>query len=366
MKIISAEIRACREAAADVPLLTGSASEGLDFLVITLTTDDGVSGTSLGYAGRDLRVPAQVAAVVKDFFLGKDPFARERLWHEYRSFDRWWRHLPVYAYGAFDIACWDIAGNVAGLPLYRLLGEYRERVPVYGSSLVLDRPDDYAAQALEVQALGWHGYKLHPPGDVSFDLEAYRLAREAVGPDFALMADPVAAYSAADALRVGRALEKLDYTWLEEPLHDVDFRSLRKLADDLDIPVCGVEVLPGNNYSAAQCIADGVVDIVRTDVSWKGGVTAVMKTAAVAQSFGMQCELHSAIYHALEIVNLHCACALSNCTYLELLYPTKPFEIALRTGIEIDEDGFARPPEGPGIGIDLDWDYIDNNTVAVY
>ena len=163
---------------------------------------------------------------------------------------------------------------------------------------------------------GWHAYKLHPPGRYDFDLRAYRLCREAVGPDFPLMADPVAAYNHEQALRIGRELEKLGYRWLEEPLFDVDYHGLRKLAAQLDIPICGTEVVAGHHYSAAECLATNVVDMVRTDVSWKGGVTAVMKTAHLAESFGVQCEIHTAIYHALEIVNLHCCCAISNCEYL--------------------------------------------------
>ncbi|MCC6340776.1 MAG: hypothetical protein IT166_01180 [Bryobacterales bacterium] len=122
----------------------------------------------------------------------------------------------------FDIRLWDIAGKAAGVPLYRLLGEYRKKVPVYASSFVLDGPEAYARQALAVKERGWHAYKVHPPGDVDLDLEIYRACREAVGPGFKLMADPVCAYDHQQAQRMGRHLEKLDYYWLEEPLHDTD------------------------------------------------------------------------------------------------------------------------------------------------
>jgi len=87
---------------------------------------------------------------------------------------------------------------------------------------------------------------------------------------------------------------------------DVDFHGLRKLTAKLDIPIIGTEVLAGSHYSTTECIASGVVDMVRTDVSWKGGITPVMKTAHLAESFGVRCELHTTIYHPLEVVNLHC------------------------------------------------------------
>lgn len=366
MKIASIEIRVCRnttEAMADSEMRSGGKST-FDFLVITLRTDEGVEGTSFGFAGRGAEMAGQVASsALKPFFLGKDPLAREKHWKEFRTYDRWWNHVPIYSYGPLDICLWDIAGKTAGQPLYRLLGEYRDKVPVYASSFVLKTPQAYADQAAEVQNRGWHAYKLHPPGDYEFDLNAYRLCREAVGPDFKLMADPVAAYNHEQALRIGRELERLNYYWLEEPLFDVDFNGLRKLSSALDIPIVGTEVLQGSHYLTAECIATGVIDMVRTDASWKGGVTPVMKTAHLAESSEVQCELHTAIYHPLEVVNLHCCCAISNCEFFELLYPLSYMDFGMKNKLDIDAEGHARPPKGPGIGVDYDWDLIDNCTV---
>ena len=214
----------------------------------------------MGFAGRGAEMAGTIAAAaLKPFFLGRDPFFREKHWQEFRTYDRWWNHVPIYSYGPFDICLYDIAGKAAGLPLYKLLGAYRDHVPVYGSSFVLPTVEDYARQALEVKNRGWHAYKLHPPGLLEFDLAAYRACREAVGPDFKLMADPVAAYSYEQALQVGRELERLNYHWFEEPVFDVDFQSLRKLSGKLDIPICGTEVLQGSHYSTAECIASRVV-----------------------------------------------------------------------------------------------------------
>lgn len=362
------EIRVCRNerpAMKDSEMRAGGKST-FDFLVIRMKTSDGYTGTSFGFAGRGAEMAGEIARqAMKPFFLGKDPLARERHWQDFRTYDRWWNHVPIYSYGPFDICLWDIAGKMAGMPLYRLLGEYRSKVPVYASSFVLASPEAYAAQAQAVKASGWHAYKVHPPGDFESDIEIYRACRQAVGSGFKLMADPVAAYSHTQAMRVGRELEKLDYYWLEEPLFDVDFGGLRKLAAALDIPICGTEVVAGSHYSAAECIASGVVDIVRTDVSWKGGVTAVMKTAHLAESFGMNCEVHTAIYHPLELVNLHCCCAISNCEFFELLWPLDYMDFGMKGGLRIDDAGYASPPDTPGIGFDPDWDLIENCTISV-
>lgn len=366
MVITSIEIHVCRntgELMSASEMRIGGKST-FEFIVVSMKTDEGVEGHSFGFAGRGAEMAGAIAAsALKPFFVGKDPLARERHWQEFRMYDRWWNHVPIYAYGPFDICLWDIAAEVAGLPLYKLLGVYRDKVPVYASSYVLPTPEDYVRQALEVQGRRFHAYKLHPPGKLDFDIKAYRAVREAVGPEFKLMADPVAAYTYDQALRVGRELERLNYYWLEEPLFDVDFHNLRKLTAELDVPICGTEVLAGSHYSTAECIASGVVDIVRTDVSWKGGVTAVMKTAHLAESFGMRCEIHTAIYHPLEVVNLHCCCAVSNCEFFELLYPLSYGDLGMKAKLNIDAEGYAHPPETPGIGVDFDWDFIDNNTV---
>jgi L-alanine-DL-glutamate epimerase-like enolase superfamily enzyme len=76
-----------------------------------------------------------------------------------------------------------------------------------------------------------------------------------------------------------------------------------------------------------------------------------MKTAHLAESFGVQCELHTTIYHPLEVVNLHCSCAISNCEFFELLYPLTYMEFGMKNKLDIDAEGYARPPQRPGIGV---------------
>jgi L-alanine-DL-glutamate epimerase-like enolase superfamily enzyme len=246
-------------------------------------------------------------------------------------------------------------------PLYKYLGAYRDSVPIYGSSLVLNSPDAYAKEALEYKKRGFNAYKLHPPGDYDFDLEAHKAVRKAVGDDFKLMSDPVAPYTFEQALRFGRELEKLNYYWYEEPLFDENFHNLRELTRILDIPIVGTEVLAKHPYSVAECISTRVVDVVRADPSWSGGITATMKTAHLAESFGVSCEIHTAIYHPLELVNLHCCAAIKNCEFFEVLLPYELFNFGLKESIDV-KDGYAQLPSKPGLGIDLDWDFIDNTT----
>jgi len=366
MKITEVEIRAVSPAgAADevagANLRGGSAP---DVVVISMKTDEGITGVSFASGGLDARVTAHAFAQVRPFFIGRNPLAREQNALEFRWFDRRWNHSPIYAFGPFDIASWDIAGIRADLPIHELIGTAAEKRAVYVSSMFLETPEQYAAQALEVKARGFRGYKVHPPGPAALDLEVYAAVRDAVGPDFPLMADPVATHTFAEAMRVGRFLESLNFLWFEEPVYDYDLESLKKLTRALDIPIAGTETIAGGSHLTTQFIAAGAVDIVRTDPSWRGGITSSLKTAHLAEAFGMTCELHTALYHPLELANLHTALAISNTGWFELLYPIEDFAFGLAEPLDI-RDGYAYAPTGPGLGAVYDWDAIENATVGI-
>jgi L-alanine-DL-glutamate epimerase-like enolase superfamily enzyme len=368
MRISKVEVRCCKHPALsfkDGAFRTGDFS-GFQFVVVTLTTDEGLSASMFGFAGRSAEGAGRlIADSLRPFMLGRDPLDREKAWHEFRTADRWWGHLPIYAYGPFDTCLWLLSAEAAGQPLHKYLGAYREQIPVYASSMILPSVEAYGVEARSARDRGFKAYKLHTPGNnFGEDLDAHRAAREAVGPDFTLMSDPVSCFNLEQAIRFGRELERLNYYWYEEPLFDEDVHALREMTRTLEIPVVGTEVLAKHPYSIAECIATRVVDRVRADVSWTGGVTGVMKTARLAEAFGVNCEVHTSIFHPLEIVNLHCCAAIKNCDFFELLYPVEDFAFGIRGNLPI-ADGMATPPSGPGLGVELDWDDIDNHTVAI-
>jgi L-alanine-DL-glutamate epimerase-like enolase superfamily enzyme len=160
-------------------------------------------------------------------------------------------------------------------------------------------------------------------------------------------------------------LEGLGYLWLEKPLPDEAAGALAELTRSLDIPVIGGEVLAKRPYALADYCARRVVDGVRADVSWSGGVTGTLKTAHLAEAFHMQCEIHTAIFHALEMVNLHVCGAIRNSAWFEVLWPMDRFDFALPGGLPI-VDGMAILPQTPGLGATLDRDMIENATLEVF
>lgn len=368
MRIAGLEIRACRLEPGAMPVDTlrrVDVGSDVEFLVYTVTTETGASASMFGFPGRSAHGAALTAhASIAPVITGRNALDRERLWHDMRRADRMWGHLPIYSYGPVDSCLWILGAQGADQPLWRYMGGYRETIPVYLSSMFHADHQTYLDEAVRTRDAGFAGYKVHPPGeDFAADMALHSALREAVGPDFTLMSDPVQCLSLEEAVRLGRLCESLDYLWLEEPLADENFSALRELTRTLDIPVAGCEVLAKHPYSVAECLATRVVDIVRADASWTGGVTGTLKTAHLAEAFHVNCEIHTAIYAPIELVNLHLCGAIRNNSYFELLSPTEQFEFGLQSPLPITE-GMAHLPTGPGLGIALDWDLIDDATIA--
>lgn len=368
LTITGLEIRCCRYKGAGISaesLRDGISRDGMEFLVYTLHTEGGQSASMFGFAGSSSLGAGHLAVEsFGPFLLGRNALDREAIWHDWRTADRWWHHLPIWAYGPVDCCLWLLGAQAASQPLWRYIGGAQKTLPVYASSLVLADASAYATESRAVQEAGLKAYKIHPPGrSLVEDIEIHQAVREAVGPEFTLLSDPVQPYTFEEAVRLGRELERLDFRWLEEPLPDEAISALRELTRILDIPVVGTEVISKHPYSVAEYISTHAVDAVRADVSWTGGVTGTVKTARLAEAFHMNCEVHTAIFHPLEMVNLHVAAALRNTTYFELLWPIDRFEFGLELPLPISE-GVATLPETPGLGRALDWPMIEDSTIC--
>lgn len=339
----------------------GSSRMPWDVVVLRINTDEGVQGHATALAARSgATTEAYLHETIAPVVLGRDVTEREAIWHELWNIDRHLTFFPVYLPGPVDVALWDIAAQAANLPLFRYLGAYRTSLPVYASSLFLGSVEDYVEEARRYAGRGIKAYKAHPPGPWRVDMDVHRALREGLGTDCVLMSDPVAEYSLDEAIRVGRDLERLDYLWFEEPFRDFELVKYRRLCDALDIPICATETTRGGPWGVAQVIAHLAADIVRADVSWKAGVTGTLKIAHLAEAHGLRCEIHTTTMAPMDIANLHVSCAIRNCEYFELFVPEDSFQFPLAAPLPIDKDGIIHVPEKPGLGIELDWDGIEN------
>ncbi len=338
----------------------GSSQLGL----LTLRTDDGVEGHAfLGSAMRGAHLDAQsLVEVLKPLVLGQDPLDRERLWQAL-----WQRHraTTLRAIGAVDVALWDLAGKIAGLPIHRLLGSYRESVPAYASSAVQPSPQAYAEEAARFKAEGWRAYKIHPPTDPAVDIAVCRAVRDAVGEGYPLMLDATWAYQYPEALRVGRAIEALRFHWYEDPLADDDLLTYVKLKQHLSIPILATEYAPGGFTALAPWIVHGATDFLRGDVAVKGGITPLVKTAHLAEAFHMNFEVHHGGNSLNNVAHLHVIMAIRNSEFFEVLLPAAAQKYGLSEDIEVDAHGLVHAPTAPGLGARIDHDLITRRRTAV-
>ena len=345
--------------------------------LLTVTDTDGA-------AGRVLVQPDHLRAAVLDkhirpALIGQDPLERERLWTSLARRQRGAHGgLTDRALGFVDLALWDLAGHRAGLPAWKLLGGARSSAPAYASTMCGDTtpgglatPADFAAFAVQLVEQGYRAIKLHTwmppvPGapSVALDIAACTAVREAVGPGIDLMLDANHWYSRTEALKLGRALQELDYYWFEEPMEEASISSYRWLADQLDIPVIGPETAWGKNFTRAEWVTSGACDILRTGTTDVGGITPAVRTLHLAEAFNMDCEVHGNGSGNLALLG-----ATTNGRWYErgLLHPQFDFDEVpphLNSVIDaIDADGIVQFPVRPGLGDDLDLDHIKTHTV---
>jgi L-alanine-DL-glutamate epimerase-like enolase superfamily enzyme len=343
--------------------------------VLRISTDDGLVGHSfLSFPGPGpAAIADQIVTFVKPLLLGQDPLDIGRHWRRIGGLGHF---ISPITHGVVDVALWDIAGQAAGLPIHRLLGGCRDRVPVYFSAGHHASPEAYAEEARYWRERGWSGYKLHPPRapwldtpapPIAVDIDACSAVREAVGPEMALMLDATWSYSYTEALRVGRAIEELDYYWYEDPLRANDIHGYRRLKQHLHIPMLATEITPGGLDALAQWVTTGATDFLRGDVVIKGGITGLLKIAHLAEAFNMTCEIHDG-YNALgNVANLHVMMAIDNCEWFEVLafnrsgdHSLEHLSYGLTAPLEIDAGGWLHAPTAPGLGVEVDWDLINS------
>ena len=281
------------------------------------------------------------------------------------------RRLGQSSYAsAIDNCLWDILGKAVALPVYRILGAYRERVLAYASSQHLKTVDAFVADVQKCKAEGFKAYKIHPPSpggghDYRLDIEVCKAVREAVGGDLILLHDPVGVYTREEAFKVGRAVQELNFVGYEDPIPTTDIDGLVQLCRALDIPIHAGEFI-FSIYDYPEYIRREAVDVLRFIVDNIGGITGGMKVAHLAECFGMECAPHNwgdTLDHA---VHFHCELAMPNNVWFEMTVPQgsadRPY---LKDRIRIAQDGYVDAPTKPGLGYEIDRDTLDRLTVRI-
>ncbi len=339
-----------------------------ELITVRLHDSDGVEG--VGYTYTVGAGGAAVASLLRDYLphvvIGAEAELIEAIWQR-----MWWQlHCGgrggsvSLAVSAVDIALWDLKAKRAELPLYRLLGGFDPAVPCYAGGIDLDFTlDGLLKQTDDNLAKGFHAIKMKVGrAKLSEDVARVRAMRQHLGVDFPLMADANMRWTVDEAIRAARALQDQNLIWLEEPTIPDDVAGHARIVRDGGVPIA-----TGENFHTlhefTQMISAGGVTFPEPDVTNCGGVTVFMKIAHLAEAHGLRCEIHCTTMGFMDIANLHVSCAIKNCEYFELLIPEEPFRFPMKDKYPIDKHGIAHVPQKPGIGVELDWDAIDNTCV---
>lgn len=355
--------------------------------LLKVHTDEGITGIGEVFGAGPFAFANQaiVNHVIKPHVVGRNPLDIGVIWHDiYNAVrDHGQKGLPICCLSGIDIALWDIFGKSTSQPLYQLLGgKARPQVAAYGYGMMFRKQNDlaaiYAAEVAKIVETGFTASKMKLGMGVQKDVELARAVRHGAGDGFKLMADTNHAYTVGEAIQLGRQLRDLDFYWFEEPVMPEDYQGYSAVRAALPgIHIAGGEA-EWTRFGHRELLTRRCVDILQPEVAATGGISEFMRILSMAHAFGTPVIPHVWGSDVLIAVDMHLVSVIPDIPgglhqFEPLLeYDTTPnlfHEQLLNTPLGIREQikatgGYVRPPEGPGIGIELNEDFIETYRVA--
>ncbi|HSF05177.1 MAG TPA: mandelate racemase/muconate lactonizing enzyme family protein [Methylomirabilota bacterium] len=333
------------------PMLGGRPRTSIDMLLVRIDTDAGITGWGEAFGHRIYHATrAAIDTLLGPMCVGRDPgqilAINDELQRALHGVGR--SGAAIYALSGIDIALWDIAGKVAGLPLYRLLGGGpRADLPAYASLLRYGTADAVAQHTDQALARGYRHIKVH-----EITVPEVKAARDAAGPGIPLMVDTNCPWTVAEAVEMARRLAPLDVHWLEEPVWPPE-----NLAGLAEVRARGgLPTAAGENYGTVwefrRAFEAGAITYAQPSVTKIGGVTEMRRVITVAEAFGVKVVPHSAYFGPGLLASIHCIAAMPTESLVERFYcdfAENPLGEAIHP-----RDGRIAIPQGPGLGVDPD------------
>lgn len=350
--------------------------------LVEVETDEGITGWGECFGAGNIALANKgiVEQVIQPMVLGMDPLDRDVIWHKVYNLmrDHGQKGMPLQSLSGVDIALWDIAGKVAGLPLYQLIGgAHRDRIDVYGYGMML-RPESadslvarFTDEAAAIKDMGFKATKMKVGLSPKDDVRLIEAVRRGVGDDYRFMIDANHAYTTHDAFYVGRAMEEFDPYWFEEPVAPEDLDGYRELRQGLRVNISGGEA-EFNRWGWRALLESRGLDIAQPEVCALGGISEYLRVLALCHA------------HFTPVVNHVWGSAVAVATNMHLLaampplpgglYPWEPMlefdtthnsfrDHLLTTPLDIQgqvaaNNGTVALPMGCGIGVTPDRDFI--------
>lgn len=355
--------------------------------LIEIETDEGISGWGecFGPGNVALANKAIVERVIQPMIIGDDPVKRDVIWHKVYNLlrDHGQKGMALQSLSGVDIALWDIAGKVAGMPIHALIGgAHRDRVASYGYGMMLkqqsveDHICRFRDEAAAIKEMGFIAGKMKVGLGRDDDIRLCAAVRDSVGDDYHFMVDANHCYTTADAFYVGRGLEELNAYWFEEPVAPEDLVGYRELRAGLKVNISGGEA-EFNRWGWRALLESRGLSIAQPEVCALGGISEYLRVLALCQA------------HFTPVVNHVWGSAIAVATNLQLLaiipsmpgglYPSEPWlefdttdnrfrdELLLEPldvqGQVQRNNGFVEVPTGPGLGVEPDRQFINRYSV---
>ena len=341
-----------------------------DAVVVKVTTDDGLVGWGEAHHGR---APGAVAHLInttlRQLVLGMEAADVVGVWQRVYT-----RQLASHGMGAgasialsgIDMALWDIRAKAAGWPLYRLLGGAARPIPAYagGVSLGYAEPAKLVDEARALVAQGYRALKLRVGDTPERDLERVAAVRRALGDALVVLTDANTGYTVADARRAMPGLEAHGVGWLEEPFPAHDHRSYALAVTFAKVPLAAGE----NHYTRfefTRVIEDRAITILQPDVAKTGGITEALRIAALASAWKLPIHPHTSMTGLSMAASVHFLAAIDNGGYFEADVSTGNLfrDRLTSTPYTLDANGCVGPLEKPGLGVEVDEDFLRKHPV---
>lgn len=350
--------------------------------LVEVETDEGITGWGECFGAGNIALANKVIVekVIQPMVLGMDPMDRDVIWHKVYNLmrDHGQKGMPLQSLSGVDIALWDIAGKVAGLPLHKLIGgAHRDKIQVYGYGMML-RPESadslvarFGDEAAAIKDMGFKATKMKIGLGPKDDIRLIEAVRKGVGDEFRFMVDANHAYTTHDAFYVGRAMEEFDPYWFEEPVAPEDLDGYRELRSGLQVNISGGEA-EFNRWGWRALLESRGLDIAQPEVCALGGISEYLRVLALCHA------------HFTPVVNHVWGSAIAVATNMHLLAAMPPLPGGLHPWepmLEFDttdnkfrddlllepldiqgqvamNDGLVAIPDGPGLGVTPDRDFI--------
>jgi D-galactarolactone cycloisomerase len=339
-----------------------------DAVVVKVVTASGLVGYGEAHHARSAIIVANVInTTLRELVLPASAADIVGIWakiYEWQLKSHGLGAAAVMAMSGLDMALWDIKAKAANMPLYKLLGGGKRKVKAYAGGVALgwQEPSALIDEITPHIEAGYRALKLRVGDEPARDIERVQAVRKHFGDDLVIMVDANTGYD-LDAVRaVLPAYEEAGIAWLEEPFSANDDRSYRIASGLTSIPLAAGE----NHYTRyefARLVSDESVRVMQPDLSKAGGVTEVMRIAALASAWRMQVCPHSSVTAINQAASIHLLSAVDNAGYFEAdvsrgnalreAIGTNPYKIA--------SDGTVEPLDTPGIGIEVDEAFLDSH-----